>query len=532
MSKRGQMLLLAFISGSLIACCWLPLHLEPLFPLSVLLAMQGLRRAESGRDAVYFGLVFGGFRYAVASHFLLALMEFSPFGFLFYLLAIAYILPFAVLESWGAWWLERKCRLPRSVGFGLLYVTTEWLRTIGDLSFPADNLAHGLGTAPAFLAWTPWIGPLGVTLLIMVIAMLLDQAWERRFSMKPAIGLATAAILLWLAPVMTDLAISGDDGRDVQGNLAVGIVQPSFTIQEKFDPGRRPLLWRKLERLTAKAARDADLVVWPESARPEALVWDQRRPFGDPKMEALARKIGVPILYGCEIARIEGCLIKALYNGAAIAFPDDRTSRWYGKQRLLPFAEGLPFADLFGYDPHGEQPGPNRKNSYLTALGKFNRGSDPTIFEVDGARIGVLICYEGMYPSLARRYRAGGANTLVVLTNDMWWGRSLFARWHARMVSALARGIDIPVLRAANSGVSSLTGRDGRMTAGTSMFEITTLQLQVAPAGPSKTFYARTGEIPIWIILGLFGTVICLAALRRLAPVWNRLPQPSHSEGD
>ena len=84
-------------------------------------------------------------------------------------------------------------------------------------------------------------------------------------------------------------------------------------------------------------------------------------------------------------------------------------------------------------------------------------------------RIGVLICYEGMYPSLGRAYRAAGADALLVLTNDSWWGRSVFPAWHARMVSARARELDLPVLRAANSGVSSMTDRFGATRASTSM---------------------------------------------------------------
>ncbi|NJN64991.1 MAG: hypothetical protein HC882_09035, partial [Acidobacteria bacterium] len=167
---RTAMIGLAAAAGALAGLAWLPLGLAPLLPVAFLLAMLGLERAHTMGDAVRFGVVFGVLRYAVAAHFLLALLAFSPLAIAFYAMAIVFALPFAIFESTSAVWLERKTGLPRSVGFAIAYTLGEWLRTKGDLSFPADLLAHAFGTAPGFLAWSPVIGPHGVTLAIGLAA--------------------------------------------------------------------------------------------------------------------------------------------------------------------------------------------------------------------------------------------------------------------------------------------------------------------------------------------------------------------------
>ncbi|RMF76710.1 MAG: hypothetical protein D6738_00840, partial [Acidobacteria bacterium] len=136
MTARRAMLALAAAGGALAGLGWLEIGLAPLLPVAFALAMLGFDRAASRRDAVLFGLVFAATRYAVASHFLLALLRWSPLAIVFYLLAIAYILPFGLLEGLGGWWFERRCGLPRALGLGMLYALGEWLRRLGDLSFP------------------------------------------------------------------------------------------------------------------------------------------------------------------------------------------------------------------------------------------------------------------------------------------------------------------------------------------------------------------------------------------------------------
>lgn len=507
------MALLAAAAGAFAGLCWLPFGLAPLLPLAFVLAMRGLRRAVSGKDAIVFGLVFGAARHAVGGHYILTLVTYSPLALSIYLLDIAYVLPFAALESWGALWIERRAGLSRTLAFPLLYTALEWVRTRGDLSVPSDLLAHAFGTDPSWLAWSAVIGPHGLTLLALSVASLLDLAIERRASLVTASVAAAAALILWSAPPATDRLAGTSPGPEA-ATLEVGIVQPSVKVEDKLDRAKWPELWDRLRALSREAARGADLVIWPESARPGPLIWHDDRPFADPEMEALSREIGVPILYGCELARFSGGRIAALYNAAALARPDGTPGDWYGKQRLLPFVEGVPFARLVGWDPAKAHAEPGAKRSTLTLMGNFVPGGRPTVFTIGPARIGVLICYEGLYPDLVRRYREAGANALAVMTNDAWWGHTVFAPWHARMIATRAREAGVPVVRAANSGVSSITDRRGRLGAATGLFEVTTLHVALHPSDAPPTFYTRWGDLVVWAaIAALLACVV--AGIRR-----------------
>jgi len=489
---------LAFAAGggAAFGLCWLPFGLAPLVPFAFLSMMLGVREASTASQALWLGALCEAMRYVVGAHFLLALLAYSPMAVAFYLITIVYIVPAGMLTWWGAFRLESWTGLPRPVGLALLYVLCEKLRSIGDLSFPADLTDHAFGTNPSFLAWSAWIGPFGVTLTMCGVALLLLRALDAWPSRRPALAWGAAALALWAGAPVTGLLAGGGPAGSA-ATLRVGIVQPATPIAEKLDPDRAPEVWTELRRLTVEAAKGADLVLWPETARPGYLLLREGEAPSDPEMAEIARAVGVPILYGAHIAEVEGGEAVALYNGAALVRADGSFGGWYGKQRLLPLAEGVPFGKLLGLDPRrrareGQHPG------YLRLLGNFTPGPEPTIFEVGPARIGVLICYEGMYSQLARTYRQRGANLLAVLTNDIWWGHSTFAPWHARMIATRAVEEDMPAVRAANNGVSSVTSGRGTIGPHTTLDEVRTITVDLTPGptGPG-TFYTRHGD---WIL--------------------------------
>ncbi len=514
MTARRRLILFAAAGGAMTSLCWLPLGLAPFLPLALLLVMRGLRLVEKTRDAVLLGVVFSVVRVAVGGHYILSLMTFSALAPVLLALDMAYYLPFDVLLVWGSFWIERRSGFPRKIAFTLLYVAMEWARTKGDLSNCSDALAHAFGIQPQWLAWSAWTGPFFVSLLALSAAALLDTAIERRRTPARAVAATMAAAILWFAPPLTDAFVTRDESG-AAGSLRVGIVQPCISVQDKLDPQRWPVISDRLERLSREAAQGADLVVWPETTRPGKVIWKVDEPFSDPPMEALAKRIGVPILYGCEIARVADGQVVGLLNAAALARPDGSPGEWYAKQQLLPFVEGVPFARWIGWDPAKAWREHRGKRSALTLFGNFTAGARPTVFEVGPAKIGVLICYEGLYPELVRRYRLAGANSLLVMTNDAWWGRSVFARWHARMVSSRAREADVPVVRAANSGVSSITDRFGRMGAATDLFQETTLHVVLRPSGSPPTFYERSGDVLVWADWAGIVFLVAMGLLRR-----------------
>lgn len=504
MIRNSRALGLGAAGAVVFGLAWLPAGLSPLTPIGFLLMLRGLSHVETPRDALQYGLVLGVVRYAVMAHFLLVLTSFSPFAVFFYPVTILYILPQAALESWGALWLERRAGLPRALGFPAIWIVLEKFRTLGDCSLPADLTAHGFGPAPAWLTVGRWIGPFGVTAVAFAFAWLADRAWSSR--RRPVILAALA--VGWAAPFAA-AAWSPGPSPAASPSLRVGVVQPVATAEDKLRRERWPAMWERIEGLTARAAQGSDLVVWPETARPGPLLWREGEAPRDAEVARIANRIGIPILYGADIARIENGRPVAIYNGAALVRPGDDRVEWYGKQRLLPFVEGNPFAGVLGLDPARHRPAGSRKSA-IAFLGNFTSGPEPTIFAVGPARLGVLICYEGMYPALAREYRKRGANALVLLTNDTWWGRSAFAPWHAAMLASRAIESNVPILRAANSGISSLVLPSGRVAVETDLLDVTVMHATLTPGPDEATIYARSGDV----LVGLLVAGLVLAVLR------------------
>jgi apolipoprotein N-acyltransferase len=543
--RSGDVLALA--SGIVWALCWMTPLLAPLIPLWFVLLNLALERVRNGRHALRVGALSGIAQYLVGAHFLLALTAFSPLGVVIYLIAVVYIVPFSAGAAWLAHRLERRTGVPRQVAFALLFPIFERGHAASPASLPADLIAHAFGGRPTWLAFSAWTGPFGVALWSALVALLLWSALRvRRLRPAAAAAALAGAALLWSVPLgaswlvgagagVRDRAAAGagaaarsDDGA-AAGNgdgaaaaaaaaqgvpFKVAIVQPSLTLTQKLEPEHANVAWARLEELTLRAPRDVDLIVWGETLRPGPIAFREGAPFHDEKVERIAAAAGVPILYGAVLARVDdtGLGFDGLFNGAALARPDGSPGAWYGKQQLVPFVEGLPFASLIGYRPHVT---PGKKRSWITLMGNFSPGPELTIFEVGPARIGALICYEGLYPGYAREYRDAGANLLAVLVNDAWWGRTFFSPWHARMLAARAVENAVPVVRAGNSGVSCAMNADGVMTGRADKFEVTTLVAEVNLATGGGTTYSRRGD---WILAVLpLGFLLAWFATSRLA---------------
>ena len=495
------------LGGLILSGAWLSLGVEPLLPLAAAAIILGFRHVESWRDALWCSLAGAISYHGLCACAVFGLVRYSWLAVVFHPMVVGYFLISWIALFFGSLALERRLGVPRTAGLILLWPLLERLRTISDLSLPVDLLAHSFGTQPAWLAWTPWIGPFGFALLVWVVGGLLVEAWDRRREWRRARVPAAIGLALWVAQPITGVALRASSSPQTAERLRVAMIQPCVDVQDKLDRSRWPVLWERLQRLTRRAAaRDVDLIVWPETTRPGPIIWKQGTSIDDPPVREIAEEAGVPILYGCEIARVRGRQVLGMYNGAAMARPDGAPLEWYGKQRLLPFIEGVPFRGLFGSSEPSGSGSPGR-SSLLTLMGNFRPGPRPTVFEIGPARLGLLVCYEGIYPSLGRRCRQAGANTLLVITNDAWWGGNAFARWHAQLVATQARALGVPVLRAANSGITSVTDREGRRRETADVGEVTVLEARFSPGAAEGPPFARYGDGLLALLL-LAGSVV------------------------
>ena len=280
----------------------------------------------------------------------------------------------------------------------------------------------------------------------------------------------------------------------VEGTLKASIVQGNIRQDVKFDEAYRAAIIRTYSTLTLGCSRGSDLVIWPETAMPFVFLQDGARSG----ICALPAALSNDLLLGTISRDGRG----RYYNSAYVIGRKGEILGDYRKNHLVPFGEYTPLADYF---PFLEQ--------ISAAAGDFFPGPshDPMITDV--GKIGMLICYEGVFPSITNDTVRRGAEVLVNITNDAWFGRSSAPYQHFAAYVFRAVETDRYVLRAANTGISAVIDPRGRTCAKTGLFTEGVLAGTFSPR-KGETPYVRYGD---WFV-ALCGLLLvagaCLAYMR------------------
>ncbi len=152
--------------------------------------------------------------------------------------------------------------------------------------------------------------------------------------------------------------------------------------------------------------------------------------------------------------------------------------------QLVPFGEYVPLRAVLGYFV----------NRIVVGLGQFVPGREHTLFDVKGAELGVLICYESVFPDLTRSAVAAGANILVNITNDAWYGDSSAPYQLLAMASMRAVETHTPMIRVANTGISTVITPTGAITARTDLFTRDT-EIETVSWSKGRTLYSMIGDV-------------------------------------
>lgn len=373
---------------------------------------------------------------------------------------------------WTAWWAAAHRIVPLITGGGLWqrfvavlglaggWVVLEWMRSWFLTGFPWLPLAASQWQRPIMLQPAAWIGAWGMSGVIVLTNLVIfswlwrvvhfsRDGWKRLCPEFHVVVLAGVVILVGGFRSMT-LA------REIP-LVRVGVVQPDIPQNEKWDPEEAQ---RILDRLSlvhlAASATKPDLVLWPEAVLPYAL---RRDPFLSEWTRDLATQGGAPVLLGTiDVEPTEEVDVFLWRNAAAVVEPQAGfTGELYVKRKLVPFGEYVPLRSWF----------PNVAK-LVPIGGDFEAGAGAAPLQVpleDGRRLraGVLICYEDLFPRLSRATVLEGAEVLVVLTNNGWFGREAFATQHA--AHSVLRAIETrrPVVRCGNAGWSGWIDAHGRI---------------------------------------------------------------------
>ena len=234
--------------------------------------------------------------------------------------------------------------------------------------------------------------------------------------------------------------------------LKVGVVQPNVDQDIRWDRGTAERIQRDLEDQTRALCR-ADrpvVVLWPESASPFA--WSFNAAFRE-RVQRLCRELDVAILMSTVWSDAPGDENAPYYNAALLVTKDGPVLPPYYKQRLVPFGEYVPLAPILRMI----------KPISRAVPGGFTPGAATVLLSLGTWRLGGAVCYEVVYPWIARAEARAGADVLFTLTNDAWYGRAGAQRqhWQAAVLRAVETGR--PLVRAAVTGISGAVEPDGRV---------------------------------------------------------------------
>lgn len=384
----------------------------------------------------------------------------------------------------------------------IAWVATEILRAHTLFNFAWCLLGYSQHANLPVLQLARYAAVYGVSFLIAGIsAAFAYMALESEARLRRRAGLAAAAVLaaVWAHGYWLLNTPPAEVGR-----LRVGLVQASILQEEKWEPGEA---WRNVQRhleLTRDAAaRGARLVVWPESAVPS---YFDRDPVLADLLREEARARRIHLVFGND-DRDTGHDERRfrIWVGAKMLDPDGRLTLRYHKIRLVPFGEYVPIQSVLSTLGVGK---------LVQRVGEFTPGDDLAVGSVDGHRLSVFICYEAIFPDLVRGFTRGGADLLVNITNDGWYGRTSAPYQH--MAMAVFRAVENGkyLVRAANTGITAVVDARGRVLHKTSLFEATALVADVGIVS-GQTPYARYGDVFAWACLGAAVALTASLLVRR-----------------
>mgnify|MGYP000204744762 CR=1 FL=1 len=296
--------------------------------------------------------------------------------------------------------------------------------------------------------------------------------------------------------------------------VRVALLQPNFgqeVVNAKSD--QLPVIVQRFTQLLRQIHSNTDLIVWHEAAMPVRIprgfsdfgkLW--RRFFPD------APRFPKQII-GLDIVDLSDKNRPRYYNSAGF-IEGDRIAAVYDKIKLAPFGEYLPWSSLM------ESLG--LTTIVPSSVGSFARGTDYTVHDFGFAKASVLICYDGTFSENVREFVRNGADLLVGITNDAWFGRSSAPFQHAAFYRFRAVETGRTIVRAANTGVSGVILPDGSMPISTPIF-VEKLLVETVPIYRIETPYLRWGNVVLWMIIA--GTLISLARLS----IMRRHPSVQHN---
>jgi len=498
---------LAFITGCLLTASfprteffWLAwVALVPL-----LFATRDLQKAEAFRVGLLAGLV----HYLTLIYWLVHTMKTYGFLPIYLSIIILLLLSFYLALHTAAFCaaVPILCSAPYTLLFfgPLLWVALEYVRTFLFSGFPWELLGYSQYRWLSMIQISDIFGVYGITFLILfcnttiflVFLYFYKGTWQNKLVTKKLVIGSVCSLLLI---VSGSLLYGKWKIASVNNSIAnlpasrISIVQGNIEQSIKWDDSFRLSTTEKYMDLSLQLKNDSpDLIVWPETATPFYFLYE-------PDLSQMVldgiQKAHTYFLIGSPSFSRKSEAIE-FYNSAYLISPDGIPIGKYDKAHLVPFGEYVPLRKWLPFI-----------GKVVAGVGDFTAGPKGKVLKWENRYLGVLICYDLIFPELSRALVKNGAAVLINITNDAWYGVSSAPYQHFSMAVFRAVENKRTLIRSANTGISGYILPTGRIQSATPIFKEATLTESV-PLLKEKTFYTKYGDG-----FAILCSVACLLAI-------------------
>ncbi len=465
--NAGVRFALAALSGVLFALSFPDYSAGWLAFFALLPVLVAIASSNSGWSAFFSGWIFQTVAWLMMVPWVIRVM--SHYGGLPYALGVAIFVAMSLLLGlYGAAFAAIVYRIRRGDSFRrwmlvpLAWAAIEYARTYLITGFPWNLVAAALADFPSLIQLDRFAGPYligAMTLIPATVAAWLIMARPNRVAITFAtMGTVILMFLWWATGLVAAKLVVRPTGTPPE---VAALLQPNISQEMRWSEANVLEIYQRMMGMTEEALRHgAKIVIWPESSVPLSF---SSNPFYQDSIEALSRQYGADIILGsvAEDARQPSRIWNAAFLVSA-----GRTIGHYDKMHLVPFGEYVPLRKMLFF-----------ARKLVRAVGEFEAGTNNRPLQ-GRLRYGMAICYEIVFPQIARTQVRNGAEVLVTITNDAWYDGTSAPRQHLNQARLRAVEDDRYLLRAGTTGISAVIDPAGQID-------------QEIPMGRSGIIYAK-----------------------------------------
>ncbi len=400
------------------------------------------------------------------------------------LLLVFYLSIYFALFAAGIVYFRKK--VPLFIIAPVLWVCLEYVKSKLFTGVPWENLGHSQINNFYFIQLADITGVFGLSFLVMLLNVAIFEIIKKKSG--KSFALAAAIFILWSCVYVYGILRVNDIDQAVKNSPAkeVFLIQGNIDQAIKWKESFQNETFRIHEELSLRSLENkGGLIVWPETAV-TANFQDENNVRR--RIREMSVKTGNWFLFG-SISYKAGEGKKDYFNSAYLISPEGIVSGRYDKVHLVPYGEYVPMKTIFPF-----------VRSLAAGIGDFTEGKGWVPLQSDLGKIGVMICYEGIFPEAGRAYKKAGTELLVNITNDAWFGSTSAPYQHLSMSIFRAVETRMFFVRAANTGISAIVDPTGKIIVQSRLSEKDSIHGRVQLI-QMASFYAKYGD---WLAVTCF----------------------------